>query len=221
MGEELPPNTLMRFGLGDVRNYDSVELSRSLDFFEPLYEETDEARSSRRTVSWRTVGRALPRLREAAVGAIVAATPPPDPSQFVAVERVGDAWIAHLDSPARIGLEGPGRATITPSSTPSAIRVDVDAEGPATRLVVRETWDAGWSATVDGEPAVVGKYAETFISIQVTPGRHDIALTYRPAPLRAGLAASAAALATALLALTRRPRCGLMEGGLDGTEPAG
>ncbi|OJW15821.1 MAG: hypothetical protein BGO49_09480 [Planctomycetales bacterium 71-10] len=221
VGEELPPNTLMRFGLGDVRNYDSVELSRSLDFFEPLYEETDEARSSRRTVSWRTVGRALPRLREAAVGAIVAATPPPDPSQFVAVERVGDAWIAHLDSPARIGLEGPGRATITPSSTPSAIRVDVDAEGPATRLVVRETWDAGWSATVDGEPAVVGKYAETFISIQVTPGRHDIALTYRPAPLRAGLAASAAALATALLALTRRPRCGLMEGGLDGTEPAG
>lgn len=221
VGEELPPNTLMRFGLGDVRNYDSVELSRSLDFFEPLYEETDEARSSRRTVSWRTVGRALPRLREAAVGAIVAATPPPDPSPFAAVERVGDAWIARLDSPARIAPEGPGRATISPSSTPSAIRVDVDAEGPSPRLVVRETWDEGWSATVDGEPVDAGKHADAFISVQLTPGRHEVALTYRPASLRAGAAASAAALAATLLALTRRPRCGLMEGGLDGTEPAG
>src|SRR5262249_24007990 len=30
VGEELPPNALMRYGLSDVRNYDSVELSRSL-----------------------------------------------------------------------------------------------------------------------------------------------------------------------------------------------
>lgn len=221
VGEELPPNTLMRFGLADVRNYDSVELSRSLDVFEPLYEETDEARSSRRTVSWRTVERALPKLREAAVGAIVAATPPPDPSPFAAVERVGDAWIARLESPPRIAPEGPGGATISPSSTPAAIRVKVAVDGPATRLVARETWDEGWSATIDGEAADVEKYADTFMSVHVPRGRHDVALMYRPASLRAGAAASAAALATALLALTRRPRCGLMEGGLDGTEPAG
>ncbi len=40
LGEELPPNVLMRFGLSDVRNYDSVELASSLAWFEPLYEPT-------------------------------------------------------------------------------------------------------------------------------------------------------------------------------------
>ena len=32
------PTSLMRYGLADVRNYDSVELARSLDWFAPLYE---------------------------------------------------------------------------------------------------------------------------------------------------------------------------------------
>jgi hypothetical protein len=220
VGEELPPNTLMRFGIADPRNYDSVESTRGLDYFEPLYEETNEARSSRRTVSWRTVERALPRLREAAVGAIVAATPPPDPSLFTAVERVGDAWIARVDSPPRITLEGPGSATLLPTSTPTAIRVQVVAEAP-TRLVARESWDEGWSATANGNAVDVDTYHDAFMSLYLPAGRCDVVLTYRPKPLAAGLATSALTLAAALLGLTRGPRWGLMEGGLDGTEPAG
>ncbi len=220
IGEELPPNTLMRFGLADPRNYDSVELSRSLDYFEPLYEETDEARSSRRTVSWRTVERALPRLREASVAAVVAASPPPDPSAFAGVERVGDVWIARVDAPPRVALDGPGRATVAPSSTPATIRVAIDAEGPA-RLLVRETWDEGWSARVDGAPAVAEVHAGAFMSVNLPDGAREVVLTYWPASVRRGLAASAAALAAAILGLTRRPRIGLMERGLDGTAPAG
>lgn len=220
VGEELPPNVLMRFGLGDPRNYDSVELSRSLDYFEPLYEETDEARSSRRTISWRTIERALPRLREAAVGAIVAASPPPDASLFSGVERVGDAWIARLDAPPRVSLEGRGLAIQMPDSTPAAIRIEARAESPA-RLVVRETWDEGWSATVDGAPALPELHKNTFMSIPLESGHHEIMLTYSSHVLRTGLWASAVSLAAALLALTRRPRSGLMEGGLDGTGPAG
>src|SRR5262249_2409098 len=38
VGAELPPNMLMRYGLADVRNYDSVELARGLDWLAPLYE---------------------------------------------------------------------------------------------------------------------------------------------------------------------------------------
>ncbi len=38
IGEVLPPNRLMSYGLCDVRNYDSVELTRSLDAFSTLYE---------------------------------------------------------------------------------------------------------------------------------------------------------------------------------------
>ena len=36
LGEELPPDVLMRFGLSDPRNYDSVELARSLAWFDPI-----------------------------------------------------------------------------------------------------------------------------------------------------------------------------------------
>lgn len=223
LGGELPPNVLMRFRLADPRNYDSVEMSRNLDYFEALYEETDEARSSRRTVSWPTVVRTLPRLREAAVGAVVAASPPPDPSPFDRVERVGEAWIAWLDGPEWIAMEGPGRAAVDSRSTASAIRVDVAAEGPA-RLVVRETWAEGWTARVDGEPVQVGIYDRAFMVLSIAPNSHVVELAYQPRPVRVGIAASIAGLATTVLALTRRRRWALMErpgGGLDGTEPAG
>ncbi|MDG3004238.1 hypothetical protein [Paludisphaera mucosa] len=228
VGGELPPNVLMRFGLADARNYDSVELSRSLDWFEPLYEETDEARSSRRTVSWRTVSRALPKLEAAAVGAVVAAAPPPDPGLFPKVERVGDAWIAWTAAPERIAFEGPGRATLDRRSTAAAIRVEVHAHGPG-RLVVRETWDEGWTARVDGAAVDVQKYDDVFMTVSVVSksgvsDSHVVELAYQPMSVRLGLFASAAALAAALLGLTGRPRWGLMErprGGLDGPEPAG
>src|SRR5262249_19208680 len=47
LGEELPPNTLMRYGLADARNYDSVELARSSSWFAPLYEPSAGAVTSR------------------------------------------------------------------------------------------------------------------------------------------------------------------------------
>ncbi|WP_165071742.1 YfhO family protein [Paludisphaera rhizosphaerae] len=223
LGGELPSNVLMRFGLADPRNYDSVEMARNLDYFEPLYEETDEARSSRRTVSWRTVARALPKLREAAVGAIVAASPPPDPSLFNRVEKIGAAWVAWLDGPERVTLEGPGRATVDPRSTASAIRVDVSADGPA-RLILRETWDEGWTARVDGKPVDVDCHDNVFMSLSIMPNPHVVEFAYQPGPVRISLATSIGAVAAAVLALTVRRRWAFMEwpgGGLDGTEPAG
>jgi hypothetical protein len=191
----------MRFGLADARNYDSVELTRSLDWFEPLYEPTDEARSSRRTVSWPTVAEALPRLREAAVGAVVAASPPPDPSLFSRVERVGEAWVAWLDGADPVAFEGPGRATASPRNRPGAIRVEVDAEGPG-RVVVRATWDDGWRASVDGIPVKVGKHIDMFMSVTADSHSRIVELEYAPTPFRAAAFASAGATAAAVLALT-------------------
>ena len=71
IGEELPPNVLMRYGLSDPRNYDSVELARSLRWFETLYEPGEAAQTSRRQISWEGVLRARQRLREASVAAVV------------------------------------------------------------------------------------------------------------------------------------------------------
>ena len=51
----------MRYGLADARNYDSIESSRSLDWFEPLYEPEPgrASRSSRRTIRWEGVVRGV------------------------------------------------------------------------------------------------------------------------------------------------------------------
>ncbi|HMB02345.1 MAG TPA: hypothetical protein VKP69_01230, partial [Isosphaeraceae bacterium] len=106
VGEELPPNTLMRYGLSDVRNYDSIELSRSLAWFAPLYEPGDAARTSRRTITWAGVLRARDRLRAASVRAVVGASPPPA-GAFARVDRAGAAWIARLDGAPRIESDRP------------------------------------------------------------------------------------------------------------------
>ena len=93
VGEELPPNVAMRYGLADIRNYDSVELASSVDYFDALYPPGGRERTSRRTVTWAGVIRARDRLEEAGVAAIVAATPPPG-GAFERVEKVGSVWVA-------------------------------------------------------------------------------------------------------------------------------
>ena len=128
IGEELPPNVLMRFGLCDARNYDSVELERSLQWFAPLFETGSESLSSRSPITWEGVHRARERLEAACVKAVVGASPPP-PGRFARVERTGDVWITWLDSPAwASSLAGttlvsarrePGRSVLrTPTRSP-------------------------------------------------------------------------------------------------------
>ena len=143
VGEELPPNTLMRFGLGDVRNYDSVELSRNLDWFAPLYEPDREPRSSRRAITWAGVLRARDRLREASVRAVVASAPPP-PRAFARVDRVGAVWVARLDgapwasaasrprgSTSGATTAGPGsRCSVQAMIGSSSVRHSIPAGGP-------------------------------------------------------------------------------------------
>ncbi len=62
LGEELPPNVLMRFGLDDVRNYDSVELARSMDWFAPLSDDASGTWTSRSELNWAGVIRSRDRL---------------------------------------------------------------------------------------------------------------------------------------------------------------
>jgi len=201
VGEELPPNVLMRFGLADPRNYDSIELSRSLDWFEPLYEPTDEARSSRRTVSWETVARALPRLEQSAVGAVVGATAPPEPELFERVERVGDVWIAWLKSANWVEVVGSPSAVEATRPSAGSIRLEL-LPGPARRVVIRETWDPGWSARVDGAPARVEQHLDAFMSVSLDGNARVVELVYDPWEVRLGLWASILSACAAILGLT-------------------
>ncbi len=199
LGEELLPNTAMRYGLADARNYDSVELTRNLDWFEPLYEPDPRGRSSRRTITWEGVLRARQRLREASVVAVVGATPPPS-SLTAHSTRVGDVWLARLESEPLIATadrEMPTSAQVDNGR----ILVNIECSRETT-LIVRQTYDSGWRATVDGQPASVLPHLGTFLSVRVPGGSHRVSLIYDPPEVRAACAVSLGAIAVTVFALT-------------------
>ena len=182
LGAEFPPNTLMRYGLADARNYDSVETARNLDWFRPIYDPTVPAQTSRREISWDRVDRSRDRLRVAGVRVVVGPTPPP-PS-FAAVERWGTTWAAWLDADPLISLDRGGQV-VDQAGGDGRFAVDVRADRPA-RLQIRETFDPGWAATVDGQAAEVEADRETFLAVQVPAGRHHVRLIYDPIEVRVG-----------------------------------
>jgi hypothetical protein len=198
LGEELPPNVLMRFGLSDPRNYDSVELRRSLEWFAPLYKVDAGAVTSRGEVTWETVERARDRLYEAGVGAIVSRDQPPE--GFPRREPVGGVWITRLDAPPWATTEGPVEVlTLHREPGRATIRVRAEAAG---RIVVRETFDPGWRGSLDGNPIEIQSYRNTFIQLSVGRGTHTLELVYRPAEVAWGMGASATALTVVILGLT-------------------
>jgi hypothetical protein len=199
LGEELPPNVLMRFELSDPRNYDSVELARSRNWFAPLYEDASRTKTSRSELTWTGVIRSRDRLAESSVGAVVAATPPP-PGEFSRVERAGDVWIAWLDAKPWADSES-GRADLAFVRDHGRARILVNAIA-ADWLVVRETWDLGWRAWLDGKPVEIRSKCGVFLNIQVPSGQHELVLEYDPSEVRLGLGVSTCALVLWILVLT-------------------
>jgi hypothetical protein len=220
VGDELPPNVLMRFGLADARNYDSVELARSLEWFAPLYAHDARPLSSRGTVTWETVERAQGLLRESGVSAIVAAEPPP-PSLLAPIERVGPVWIARIDGQPWADSES-SATRLEIKRGDGWARLDVDAPRPD-RLVIRETWDPGWRASIDGSPSEIHAKNGVFISINVPKGKHQLILNYDPAEVRLGSAISLGSLVLVILVLTEIRLLwipGIQKArGLEGVEP--
>jgi hypothetical protein len=203
IGEELPPNVLMRFGLCDARNYDSVELSRNLQWFAPLFEPGSESLSSRSQITWEGVHRARDRLEEACVKAVVGASPPPT-RRFAQVERTGDVWIAWLGSPVwASSLAGARLVSIQRAPGLSVLRTDGSV---GDKILIRETWDAGWTARIDGSPVPIETYRDTFMSVSVPAGEHILEIEYQPVEVIYGLLASALGMFGVILALTERAR---------------
>ncbi len=73
-------------------------------------------------------------------------------------------------------------------------------------VVVLESFDEGWSAHLDGQPAKILPAMDAWLAVKVPPGRHEIELRYRTDGAFLGLALSALALAglTVLVAASRR-----------------
>jgi hypothetical protein len=183
VGDELPPNVLMRYGLADARNYDSVELTANLDLLEPIYEPS-ASRTSRRTITWETAARGRHALEAAGVCAIVGASPPPA-GLFERVDRVAQVWIARIDPapawPGRWLDQGPHTLTLEP-------------EGPS-QIVVATTYDPGWvSWGHDGRPREVRPDRFGRLVVSASPGDRQISLAYRPLEFRVGALLSMSAL---------------------------
>ena len=199
LGEELPPNVATRYGLADPRNYDSIEMSRSLDWFETLYEPEARGRTSRREVRWAGVIRALDRLEEAGTAAVVGASPPPE-TLHRPVERIGAAWVAWL-KPGPIAASLSGEIPTQFHVDNGIIQMIIDC--PHDDLIVaRQIYDPGWRATVDGASAAVEPHRAAFLSVRVGAGEHHVMFTYDPPEVRAAGATSLAALAFLVFALT-------------------
>ena len=199
LGAELPPNTLMRYGLADARNYDSVELSRSLDWLAPLYDPEVREKTSRREISWARVLQAREPLRQAAVRAVVSPTPPPA-SGFERSEKVGSVWVAWLEARPIVEIVGDGSLD---ASRAIHGRIEATIEGRAdSRLIVRETFDPGWRAEIDGIAAPVEAYLGTFQAVDVPPGTHQVVLVYDPIEVRIASLVSLAAIFGVVFALT-------------------
>lgn len=82
---------------------------------------------------------------------------------------------------------------------PEHVRLDVTATDPSI-VVVRNSYDPGWSATVDNHSAPVLPADYLMQGVPVQPGHHIITLTYRDTSITTGLEASAGAWGGLLLA---------------------
>ncbi len=94
---------------------------------------------------------------------------------------------------------GPAGVATYREASPEDVRVSVEANAPSI-LVVRNAWDEGWSATLDGSPAPVLHADYLMQGVAVPAGTHEVRLTYRDPSIARGLAASAAVWLVFLLA---------------------
>jgi hypothetical protein len=111
-------------------------------------------------------------------------------------------------------LDGPAGTAAYGEATPEDVRIEAEASVPSI-LVVRNAWDDGWSATLDGRAVPVLR-ADAFLQgIAIPAGSHDVRLTYREPAIGRGLALSALVwlgFLVALAVVVLRARGGLSAG---------
>jgi hypothetical protein len=118
-------------------------------------------------------------------------------SAIDALDRLGPAQKDRLvvedpDRPLSSDAEVSGTATIT-RELPEHVEVAVDAWTDA-YLILADTFDPGWSATLDGRPAPIRPAWVAFRAVYVPRGRHVVIFRYRPAGFVRGLVISGVGL---------------------------
>jgi Bacterial membrane protein YfhO len=100
--------------------------------------------------------------------------------------------------PARSnGCEPEGEVTVE-TYEPERVVLSADSEWDAV-LVLTDTWDPGWRATVDGQPAAVLRANHALRGIMLGPGQHRIEFSFEPSWLLPGAIVSISSLAVTAL----------------------
>lgn len=123
--------------------------------------------------SWTVVGDRADALRGVLASGF-------DPGRTAYVERDPG------QTPATSALPG---TAVYREVTPEDVRVTVDATAPSI-AVVRNSYDPGWSATVDGRPASVIPTDYLAQGVAVPTGRHEVRLVYRDRAVIGGMFAN-------------------------------
>lgn len=111
-----------------------------------------------------------------------------------ALERVLDEHfrpeeVAVLQNGPRLDGNGQGKIEVGYYG-PNDIVLHVETDAAAL-LILSDTFYPGWKATVDGEPTPIYRTNAVFRGVPVPPGRHRIAMHFRPSSLRVGLGTAA------------------------------
>ena len=101
----------------------------------------------------------------------------------------------------------PARRPRSSTSRRSPNRITIESEAStADRVVIRETWDPGWTVHVDGRTTRPAAHRDTFLAVDIAAGKHIIELEYQPIDVTYGLFGSAAGVVAVILALTGSAR---------------
>ncbi len=98
---------------------------------------------------------------------------------------------AILEQPVREALGPLGESSVEITAhTPHRIEVAVEADAPGLLVLSEIYYPAGWSATIDGEPAEIYKTNYVLRSVAVPAGRHEVVMTFAPSSFATGLLVS-------------------------------
>lgn len=167
----------------------------------------------------------VPGLARGAIRAY-AVVPPPARARVVGGARVADGLKAlgvlldpGFDPEAEVLLARgaahgsppgfAGRARLLEERS-DALRIEVDLSHDG-YLVLADTHDPGWRARVDGRDAQVLRANLAFRAVRLTPGRHQVAMIYRPGGVLAAASVSLLAFAVALGSLAALSRARPMQ----------
>ncbi|MFO0890810.1 MAG: YfhO family protein [Isosphaeraceae bacterium] len=87
---------------------------------------------------------------------------------------------------------------------PEHVVVETESAG-SSYLLLADTFDPGWSATLDGKPAPIRPAYAAFRAVALPPGRHTVAFSYQPAGFMLGLAITGVGVLLGLILLVAPP----------------